>query len=81
MNLQGDIVDPDGEGPGTVASEDGATGGGTPGAWSATFHGSVTGDGGTPEIFPKPSAVVGEFNANFSNGSGSAAGGFGARKQ
>ena len=54
------------------------------GSFSATFHGSVA-----PDIdhdmdparlpVPTPSSVVGEFNANFSNGS--VAGGFGARKQ
>ena len=36
-------------------------------------------DGVTPMIHRQPSSVVGEFDANFSNGS--VAGGFGARKQ
>ena len=46
-----------------------------PGSYSATFHGVV--DANDPTI--QPSAVVGEFNANFSNGA--VAGGFGANKQ
>ena len=71
VNLQGDIDTSNG----TVTSEDGATGGGAPGSWSATFHGAVTAD---EEVVPKPSSVVGEFNANFSNGT--VAGGFGASK-
>ena len=33
---------------------------------------------GTPIIIPQPGSVVGEFDANFSNGS--VAGAFGARK-
>ena len=48
-------------------------GGGVSGSYSATFHGDVTAVDGT---VPKPSAVVGEFNANMSNGS--VAGAFGA---
>ena len=48
-------------------------GGGTDGAYSATFHGP-TGDDSTTQ----PHSVVGEFGADFSNGS--VAGGFGARK-
>ena len=71
VNLQGDID----TGNGTVTSEDGATGGGAPGRWSATFHGPAT-DAANDPI--QPHSVVGEFNANFSNGS--VAGGFGARK-
>ena len=57
----------------------GATGGGAPGDWSGTFHGAtpVTTDGDAVRV--APGSVVGEFNANFSNGS--AVGGFGARKQ
>ena len=66
VNLQGNIVN-DG-----VTSPDGATGGGAPAAWSATFHGPTTDD-------TQPHTVVGEFNANFGNGS--AAGGFGARTE
>lgn len=73
------------EGPGwsvslekSAASTDGTAsgmtkGGGDMGTYSATFHGP-TGDDGTTQ----PHSVVGEFNANFSNGS--VAGGFGARK-
>ena len=35
-------------------------------------------DGDTVHVVPQPSSVVGEFDANFSNGS--VTGGFGARK-
>ena len=52
-----------------------AHGGGAPGSYSATFHGVV--DANDPTV--QPCAVVGEFNANFSNGA--VAGGFGANKQ
>ena len=46
------------------------------GSWSGTFHG-VAGEVGTdPVVNTKPVAVVGEFNANFRDGT--AAGGFGA---
>ena len=69
VNLQGDIEPTDG----TVTSAMGATGGGAPAAWSATFHGST---GAANDV--QPSSVVGEFGANFSNGS--VAGAFGARK-
>ena len=60
-----------------------AAGGGAAGSYSATFHGSVAAfdhddDAGTPDIVPQPGAVVGEFNADFSNGR--VAGAFGARK-
>ena len=69
------------DGEDTVVSDDGANGGGAPGAFTATFHGP------TPQIDAEnanvglvaPGAVIGEFDANFSNGS--VAGGFGARKQ
>ena len=44
--------------------------------YSATFHGMVD-VAADPTV--KPSAVVGEFNAHFSNGA--VAGGFGANKQ
>ena len=67
VNLQGDIT----TNTGTVVSAAGATGGGDPGAWNASFHGPTTDD-------IQPNSVVGEFGANFSNGS--VAGGFGARK-
>ena len=67
--LQGDITTSDGTSTGT------AKGGGTDGTYSATFHGSVAAVDG---VVPKPSSVVGEFNANFSNGS--VLGGFGANR-
>ena len=60
----------------------GATGGGGPGHWSGTFHGATPATPATTDdadVNVAPGAVVGEFNANFSNGS--AVGGFGARKQ
>ena len=63
-----------------IAGDDGATGGGAPGDWSGTFHGATpltaAADDGTARV--APGSVVGEFNANFSNGS--AVGAFGARK-
>ena len=76
VNLQGDID----TGAGTASGT--ANGGGDPGTFSATFHGSVAPvdhdmDDTTDNIVPQPSSVVGEFNANFGNGT--AAGGFGAR--
>ena len=46
---------------------------GQPGSFSATFHGDLTAVEG---VVPKPSAVTGEFNSVFSNGS--VAGAFGA---
>ena len=61
-----------------------ANGGGAVGSFNATFYGDTTAmydhddDALTPEIPRQPSSVVGEFDANFSNGS--VAGGFGARK-
>ena len=54
-----------------------ANGGGTAGSYSATFHGDVT--AAADGTVPKPSAVVGEFNANMRNGA--VAGAFGANKQ
>ena len=71
VNLEGEIT----EIAGTVTSEDGATGGGAPGGWNATFHGPNE-DADNDPI--QPHSVVGEFNANFSNGS--VAGAFGATK-
>ena len=61
-----------------------ANGGGAAGAFSATFHGDTAVydhdmDPDTDMINRLPSSVVGEFGANFSNGS--VAGGFGARMQ
>ena len=49
-----------------------ANGGGAAGSWDATFHGPADADN-------QPHTVVGEFDANFGNGT--VAGGFGARKQ
>ena len=51
-----------------------------PGSWNGMFHG-VAGDVGTaPEVVnTTPAAVVGEFDANFTDGT--AAGGFGANKK
>ena len=63
--LKGDID----TGAGTAAGT--ANGGGAEGSFSATFHGPTADD-------TQPSSVVGEFGANFSNGS--VAGAFGARK-
>ena len=53
-----------------------ADGGGAEGSFSATFHGDVT--TAVDGVYPTPSSVVGEFNANFVNGT--VAGGFGARE-
>ena len=69
VNLQGDIMDDAGTASGT------ANGGGDPGMFNAIFHGALDTDDPTVT----PSSVVGEFNANFGNGT--AAGGFGARKK
>ncbi len=77
VNLKGARAD----GTNTITGAGGATGGGEPGDWSGTFHGltpeTEAADDGANRI--APGAVVGEFNANFSNGA--VAGGFGARKQ
>ena len=54
-----------------------ADGGGAAAEFSGTYHGSIT--PGTDNIQPQPHTVVGEFNANFTNGT--VAGAFGARKQ
>ena len=70
VNLKGDIDITANDGTASGA----ATGGGTPGTFSATFHGPTTDADGPIQ----PHTVVGEFGANFSNGS--VAGGFGARK-
>ena len=61
-----------------------ANGGGAEGMFSGTFHGPTDeydhdDDATTDEIRRQPHTVVGEFGANFSNGS--VAGAFGARKQ
>ena len=76
--LKGDI-NPDN---GTIVDGGTANGGGAEGSFSATFHGSVAAvddmDDDTYDV-PTPSSVVGEFDANFSNGT--VAGGFGARRQ
>ena len=68
VNLQGPIDTGDGTATGT------ANGGGAAGAFNATFHGPAT-DADNGPI--QPHTVVGEFDANFSNGA--VAGGFGAR--
>ena len=77
VNLQGDITDNAGTATGT------ANGGGVAGEFSATFHGLAThdhdNDDATADVPTAPGSVVGEFDANFSNGS--VAGAFGARKQ
>ena len=65
VNLQG-MID---TGAGTAAGS--ANGGGAAGTYSATFHGPTADD-------TQPHSVVGEFGANFSNGT--VAGAFGARK-
>ena len=67
--------------PSTGTASGLAKGGGAAASYSATFHGPIgdhDGDAETPAI-PHPGAVVGEFNAFFSNGS--VVGAFGARKQ
>ena len=69
VNLVGDIVTADGTASGS------ANGGGAAGTFNATFHGPNE-DADNDPI--QPHTVVGEFGANFSNGS--VAGGFGARK-
>ena len=55
-----------------------------PGTWNGAFHGAAgqvdhDGDPDTPGINTPPAAVVGEFNANFTDGT--AAGGFGVNKK
>ena len=75
VNLKGDIMPTDGTASGA------ATGGGTPGTFNATFHGLTPltpSDDDADDATVAPGSVVGEFGANFSNGS--VAGGFGARK-
>ena len=70
--LHGDITERSGTSSGT------ARGGvaGRDGSFSATFHGPVTDATGDPV---QPHTVIGEFNADFSDGS--VAGAFGARKE
>ena len=68
--LTGEINTSDGTASGA------ANGGGDAGTFTATFHGPTT-DADNDPI--QPNSVVGEFGANFSNGS--VAGAFGARKQ
>ena len=73
--LEGRITETDSTVTGT------ANGGGDPGSFDATFHGPTppTESMVDNEAFTvAPGSVVGEFNANFSDGT--AAGGFGARK-
>ena len=71
-----DGIQPDTDGIMAGTASGGVTG--QDGSFTATFHGSVA-ETGTPPAVPQPTAVVGEFNSVFSNGS--VAGGFGARKQ
>ena len=77
VNLKGARAD----GVNEITGVDGATGGGAPGDWSGTFHGAtpLTAADDDADRRVAPGSVVGEFNANFSNGS--AVGGFGASKQ
>ena len=54
------------------------------GSWNGSFWGSSADfdhddDNATPDINPQPVAVIGEFNANFTDGT--TAGAFGANKQ
>ena len=54
------------------------------GSWNGIFHGSSEAvdhdmDNATPEINPQPVAVIGEFNANFTDGT--TAGAYGANRQ
>ncbi len=59
-----------------------AQGGGADGSYNTTFYGPAAhdhdGDTNTVEVPIAPGSVIGEFNANFSNGT--VAGGFGAEK-
>ena len=53
------------------------------GTWNGAFYGSSAAtdhdnDNTTPDINPQPAAVIGEFNANFTDGA--VAGGYGANK-
>ena len=75
VNLKGAIDANEGTASGT------ANGGGAEGTFNATFHGPTPltpADDDANDITVAPGSVVGEFGANFSNGS--VAGGFGARK-
>ena len=65
------IIDNPGDGDPHAAGV--AKGGGAEGSYTATFHGPTDG------CDTQPHSVVGEFDANFSNGS--AVGAYGARKQ
>ena len=56
-----------------------ANGGGAEGKFSGTYHGPTPPTDDDADVNVAPAHVVGEFNANFSNGS--VAGGFGAEKQ
>ena len=70
VSLSGDIA----EDAGTAASAEDSDSDVT---FSATFHGDTEDDDNNATV--QPSSVVGEFNADFSNGS--VAGAFGARKE
>ena len=73
--LKGDIA------PAVATATGTANGGGPEGSFSAIFHGSVAPaeDAAVGDDVPQPSSVVGEFNANFGNGT--VAGGFGVNKK
>ena len=78
VSLKSDMFTPE---AGTASGV--ANGGGTPGTFNATFYGDTAGynhdmDPDTLDIARQPGSVVGEFDANFSNGS--VAGAFGATK-
>ena len=78
------VINNDGTVPDSGPDSGTANGGGAEGEFNATFHGSTAVydhdmDAATDMINRQPSSVVGEFNADFSNGA--VAGGFGARKQ
>ena len=67
-------IQPDTDGVMAGTASGGVTG--MDGSFTATYHGSVAAL--TDGTIPQPHTVVGEFNANFSNGA--VAGGFGARQ-
>ncbi len=73
VKLDGDIVPADGTVVDGITSD--VAENGDDGTFTGTFHGSVAENN---DVIPKPSSVVGEFNANFQNGA--VAGAFGARK-
>ena len=65
--------------PGDATASGTADGGGDdPGSFNATFHGPTPPIEANSNVLVAPGALVGEFNANFTDGT--VAGGFGARK-